>query len=413
MKIVKLVFLLTAFSITFANAKVQKEDELIMKAIFYTQYKQSKEAAVVWKKLFDATNNQKYLVEYFYASLTYRDIKDIIKEIKSSLNKKKSKELYELLAALYTKEGDTDGVLEAVENLNSNNSESMYELAYLYTIKGKHNKALSLYKKIYEQDKSWSALKGIISILAQNGKIKEASNMLWSAIKDSKSKMPKDTYIVYTGLIDYKKETKKAIFAFKKLYKLTNDKKYVKQLISLYPYEKDYNSIIDILEKTHYDNKLLYELYLSKQDSISAYKLLYYLYKDSKDPKWLAEKAILTYEIANGFEAVDSRVVDSVSSLFDRAIELVGQDATYYNYYGYTLIDYSKEIPKGIKLVKEALKLEPNNIFYLDSLAWGYYKTKRCNDAKNIVKKIKKLAKEPLEDDIIKHIKKINSCKEK
>ena len=411
MKIVNLIFALLLL-LTVANANNRSEDELIVKAIYYANNKKPKEAANIWKTLFEKTNNQKYLVEYFYAALSYKDIKDVIKEIKASLSKKKSKELYELLASLYSQQGDTNGVLDTIEHIQGNNVESLYELAYLYTIKGKKDKALKIYKRIYKKDKSWDALKGILSILSSQKKLDEASKILWKAIKDNKH-LPKDAYLVYVGLVDYKKDTDNIIYAYKKLFLLTGKKEYIKQLISLYLYKKDYDSIIKILELTHYDNKLLYELYISKQKIVLAYKVLYKLYKDTKDPKWLAEKAILTYEVANKYKAVDDNTIKELSRLFEESFKKGAGTPTYYNYYGYTLIDYNKEIAKGIKYVKKALKKEPHNIYYLDSLAWGYYKHKECKKAKKIVNSIGSKEKKILEEDIIEHINKIKRCKER
>ncbi len=409
MKIINILLLL--LFTTSINAKVVSEDEQIIRAIYYIEHNKNREASLIWKELFEVTNNQKYLIEYFYSALSYKDIKEVIKELKSSLGKKKSKELYELLASLYSKEGNTDGVLEVVESLKNDDAESMYELAYLYSINGKQNKSLNIYKKLYKKEKSWEALKGILSILSVQGKTKEATDILWRAIKSKK--MPKDAYLVYVGLIDYKKDTKKAIFTFKKLLKITHDRRYIKQLISLYLFSKDYDSIIKILNKSRYDDKLLYELLLSKQKFVRAYMVLYRLYESSKDARWLTEKAILTYEIASKYKAIDSRVISRVSELFDRSIKRGVSSPTYYNYYGYILIDHNKDIKKGISLVKKAVSVEPKNIYYLDSLAWGYYKLKDCNRAKKVVDKIVKIKSKNLEPDIKQHIKIIKKCKVK
>ena len=406
-----ILLLLLTFLQLEAKKVVVNEDELIIKAIYYSDNKNPKESAKIWKKLFEKTNDEKYLVEYFYTALQYKDIKDVIKELKVTLSKKKNKELYELLAALYSKEGNTDGLLEVIKDTASNDVESMYELAYLYTIKGKDKEALDIYKKIYEKEKSWEALKGELSILAKQNRLKEASNLLWMAINSNKN-LPKDAYLVFVGLLNFKEDTSKAIYAFNRLYELTNNKEYLKQLISLHLYKKDYDSIIKLLEKTHYDDKLLYELYLSKKRLVDAYKLLYHMYQKSKNPKWLAEKAILTFEIATKYKAKDKRVINEVSRLFDRAIKEGAKSPTYYNYYGYTLIDEDKDVKKGIALVKKALKEEPDNIYYLDSLAWGYYKLKNCKKAKEIMRKIKKIKEQPLEDEILKHDKIIQKCKE-
>ncbi len=408
--IVILVFL-SMLQINASNLDIN-EDELIMKAIYYSEHNQPKDAAKIWKKLFENSNKESYLVEYFYTSLQFKKINEVIKELKASLAKKKNEELYELLASLYQKEGNTDALLEMLEDRSSSNDiESLYQIAYLYSIKGKYDKALKIYKQIYNKDKSWNALKGILSILAKQNKINEASNILWDAIHKNQN-LPNEALLVYAGLIDLKKDNKKAIYIFNKLYSKTKDKKYIKQLISLYLYNKDYDSIIKILEKSRYDDKLLYELYLSKKRAVDAYMLLDSLYNKTKNPKWLAEKAILTYEIASNLKAVDKRVVDRVDELFEKALKKGVRTPTYLNYYGYTLIDNDVDIKKGIKLIKEALKGEPDNIYYLDSLAWGYYKLKDCKKAKEIMKKIKEIESQNLEDEILKHQKAIDECKE-
>ena len=409
MKTVKYILVALLLSSFVYSGDKRSEDELIIKALVYTE-SNPKEAAAAWKKLFELTNNEKYLVEYFYASLAYRDIKDVIRELKVVLSKKKSKELYELLGGLYSKDGNTDGVIEVIEDMSDKDIDSMYELAYLYSLKGEDNKSLNIYKKIYQKEHSWKSLKGVISILYKQKKEAEASALLWKAIQ--KDKLPTEAYMVYAGFLNLKKDSNKAIYVFKKLYSTTKDKKYLKQLISLYLYKKDYDSLIKLLEKTHYDDSLLYELYISKQESIKAFGLLDDLYEKTKNPKWIGEKAILTYEIANSYDAVDKRVIKAMSNLFEKAFKLGLNTPMYYNYYGYTLIDYDYEIKKGIEYVKKAIAIDSKNIFYLDSLAWGFYKLGMCAKAKKIASDMQKLGKIE-EDDILEHIKKIENCKDK
>ncbi len=411
MKTVKYIFvaLLLSSFVYAGNKQNQNEDALIMKALVYAN-SNPKEAAQTWKKLFELTNNEKYLVEYFYSSLAYRDIKDVIKELKVVLSKKKSKELYELLGGLYSKDGNTDGVIEVIEDMSDKDIESMYELAYLYSLKGDDNKSLSIYRKLYKKEHNWKSLKGVISILYKQKKEKEASDLLWKAIQ--KDKLPTEAYMVYAGFLNLTKDSNKAIYIFKKLYSKTKDKKYIKQLISLYLYKKDYNDLIKLLEQTHYDDSLLYELYISRKEIVKAYKLLDGLYKESKNPKWIGEKAILTYEIASSYNSVDKKVLKRMSNLFDKAFKLGLKGAMYYNYYGYTLIDYDYELNKGIEYVKKAVAIDSKNIFYLDSLAWGYYKLGKCTEAKKVATDMLKLG-QIKEEDILEHIKKIENCKDK
>jgi predicted Zn-dependent protease len=387
------------------------EDEMIVEGIVYAQ-KSPQKAAQKWKELFEKTNDENYLMEYFYASLKYRDIKDVIKELKTILAKKKSKDLYELLASLYSKEGDTKGLLSLVESMSIKDISSMYELAYLYAIEGNDKKALALYREIYQKDKSWDSLKGVLSTLARLKRLNEAKETLWSELHKN-SKLPQEAYGVLLGLVDQSKEPQKALFALKKLYKTTKKPEYVKSMISVYIFTKEYEKLVDLLEQTGYDNKLLYELYLSNGETEKAFKLIHGNYAETKDPKWLAEEAVLTFELAQQYNAVDRRVIDRVAELFEKAFSAGVSSAEYFNYYGYTLIDSGVKVKRGVEFVKKALKMQPKNIYYLDSLAWGYYKLKQCKEAKAVVAKIKKLHKSSkMEDEISEHIKKIQKCKE-
>jgi tetratricopeptide (TPR) repeat protein len=395
----------------FLSAQSDNEDQLIIKALYY-EVNNPKMAAEVWKKLFVLTNNDEYLIEYFNAAIAYKDLKEVIDELKAILSKKHSKELYELLANLYIKDGNNNSAINMLENVKKLDIDSLYQLAYLYSLSGKDDKALEIYTKIYNKERTWESLKGKLSILAKNKKQDKIKEILWQAINENKN-FPTEAYMVLAGLLDYKKDTQKAITVFKKLYEKTKDKEYLKQLISLYLYKNDYISLIPLLKETSYDNKLLFEIYVANKDMVDAYKLIDRLYKERKNPKYIAEKAILTYEIASKYEAVDNRVIKRASELFEKAFELGVKEKMYYNYYGYILIDSGYNVQKGVELVKVSLQKEPNNIFFLDSLAWGYYKLKEYKKAKEVVQKIQSLSKEITEDEILEHIEIIQKSKEK
>jgi len=359
--------------------------------------------------LYDLTKKDDYIVEYFNSSLKFKDIKDVIAELKGILNKDKSKKLYNLLATLYVKDGNNASAIDILsKDTASLDVDSLYNLAYLYSLANRDDDALKIYEKIYNKDKSWDSLKGILSLLAKKNEADEVVDRLWSEL-NSNDKLPKEAYLIFANLIDYKKDTIRAIYVYRKLYEMTNKKEYIKQLISLYLYSKDNKNLIKLLTKTNYDDKLLFELYVSTEEYDKAYLLADKLYKETNDPKYIAEKAMQTYEIANKYKTVDKKTISEMSNLFDQAFGKGVDDAMYYNYYGYILIENDIDIPKGIELIKLALTKDPNNIYYLDSLAWGEYKLKKCNDAKKIVSKMKSLSN--LKDsDINKHIKTIEDC---
>jgi len=92
---------------------------------------------------------------------------------------------------------------------------------------------------------------------------------------------------------------------------------------------------------------------------------------------WLANIAILKYELQYPLQ----NTIDD----FERAINMGANEAVFLNYYGYILIDHSVDIAYGIELVKKALEQNPDSVYYLDSLAWGYYKLGKCDEAKELI----------------------------
>jgi tetratricopeptide (TPR) repeat protein len=56
-----------------------------------------------------------------------------------------------------------------------------------------------------------------------------------------------------------------------------------------------------------------------------------------------------------------------------RAIELNSQNAPALNYLGYTWAEMGVQLDEAEALIQRALKIEPNDGFYIDSLGWVYY----------------------------------------
>ena len=57
------------------------------------------------------------------------------------------------------------------------------------------------------------------------------------------------------------------------------------------------------------------------------------------------------------------------------------------NTYGFLLCEYEIDILKGLKLLREVVRMKPSNFSYLDSLGWGYFKS---GDKKTAITNLKK-----------------------
>jgi len=191
-----------------------------------------------------------------------------------------------------------------------------------------------------------------------------------------------------------------------RLYDNTKDTKYSGTIIKLYNYKKDTISLIQFLEKSGSDDALLLQMYINTRNYPRVVSLGDKLYKEEGDSYYLGQSAIFEYEGAK--DKNDPKMVDSVMKKLKQVIE-VSNDPVYLNYLGYLLIDHDIDVKAGMGYVKEALKAEKESPFYLDSLAWGYYKQGQCTKALKLMKKVQKnLGKEDAE--VNAHIKVIQKC---
>jgi len=87
---------------------------------------------------------------------------------------------------------------------------------------------------------------------------------------------------------------------------------------------------------------------------------------------------------------------------FNRAIKLNPDYAEAYNYLGYMYIDRGKKLNKSIKLIKNALEIEPENGYFVDSLGWGYYKKGMLEEAMLQLERALELTKAEEDDSIIR-----------
>ena len=164
------------------------------------------------------------------------------------------------------------------------------------------------------------------------------------------------------------------------------DNKFLDDMIAIYYYSNDFDKIIELLKKYDYKRELLIDAYAHKKDYKTAIKMARDEFMKTKNYDFLAIEAIYEYESAG--KNVDAKTLSSVVAKFENIAPQL-KDPVHLNYYGYILIDHDLDVRKGIELVRRALQKDPDSPYYLDSLAWGYYKLGECDKAKNEMAKIK------------------------
>ena len=81
------------------------------------------------------------------------------------------------------------------------------------------------------------------------------------------------------------------------------------------------------------------------------------------------------------------RKYDQAEMQYRRVLDANPQNAEGLNDYGYMLADRGVQLPEATSMIERALKVDPNNGAYLDSLGWAYFKQDRLPEAEQYLRK--------------------------
>jgi tetratricopeptide (TPR) repeat protein len=101
------------------------------------------------------------------------------------------------------------------------------------------------------------------------------------------------------------------------------------------------------------------------------------LARESPDDAKLSSKFYFSY----GAACERAGDADKAVKLFRKCLELDPEDDTAANYLGYMWADKGTNLEEALGLIQRAVKLDPNNGAYLDSLGWVLFKLGRYDEA--------------------------------
>lgn len=382
------------------------EDLLIMKALEYQRLGRYDDVVKTFKTLYEKSNKVNYLEEEARASSisndqvrTYRILGDAMDKYPKNLFFKKLQSGYYIKAKNYPMAEKI-----ALEILNKERtSENLSMLGDIYFMEKSYNLSLKYYESAFKMDKSEDLLLNMVNLLYKFlDRKKEAISYLETYIRIQSAS--ENVYFTLIRIYGEEKNIDGLISTYEELYKEFKKDEYGKKVIELLIYKKDKDAAITFLEKSNYNPQMLLDIYTSTRDYNNAYRIAEKIYNKTNDVNFLGKMAIFQYE-ANK-DKLNTKILKSISNKFERVLKDI-QDPLYLNYYGYLLIDHDLDVKKGIKLVKLALQVDKNSPFFLDSLAWGYYKLNQCAKALEVMKK---LINETNEPEVLMHYKLIQKC---
>ena len=310
-----------------------------------------------------------------------------------------------------------EALLNAQKLANLFKSDINYELlGTIYLQQKDYLKAYEFFEKSFVLNKSANTFLNLTNIQYFNLSQKtEAINKIEQYIKDKGH----DFNLSIQLLTFYEKEQqaqkmipllKQMYFEYKKNKENSENNELeifdkTKLLLTKYIAKDNVGNAIEFLEQNQDEDEILLNLYKITNQPQKAYDLLGRLYASSYNFDYLAQQAIIEFEMAEN----KKNIINSVITKLEKVTQNM-DNHIYENYLAYILIDFDLNVSKGVLLVKKALQEEPNNIAYLDTLAWGEYKLKNCKEANKQMKRV--IDEIGLNDEEIKlHWEKIKECK--
>ena len=383
------------------------EDRLTMSALYLRQIGDYQDSTKLFHTLYDKTKRVEYRIEEIKNLIVLKDLKKAQNEALALLKEyPNSLELLRITSYLYLLQKDLKNAKKyMLKAIKLSKSPQDYEfLASIYMSEKKYDLALKYYQSAYAIKKSDEIVDKMATImfLYLNRKSEAISYL------ETHSRIFGCSKVVCLKLASFYaaiNDINSLLNVYQRLYKRYQDDVFGIKIVQIYIYQKKYEDAISFLEKNRLNDELLLELYELTKEYKKASKLALSLYQKSKKLDFLAKSAMFEFESS---KVKDKKLLKDVSNKLEKVLEK-DKNAIYLNYLGYLYIDYDLDIDRGIKLIKDALKQEPNSPYYLDSLAWGYYKKQKCKEAYKIIKRVvKKLG---LNDKEVKfHYEKIKEC---
>jgi tetratricopeptide (TPR) repeat protein len=412
----RLIFFILFLFTSLASATEEREDLLIMMAIDSEKTNTHSQSFNYYNKLYQTTQKNNYLKKAIYYSFQAKEFNSMyLLSQQAIIEFPENKEYYsqQIIVALLSQAKTEKAMKEAKKLLKKYPNATSYEIManVYYSIKDYANSS-KYYESAYTINQNETTLIKLTTILYTYLDQKDVALAYLETYLQTKGctkRVCDKLMIIYQeqGNVDGMLSILNRMYLkYRKNPALDQTTLIIQNLIVTLLEKKDIKEAIKFLEKTQIDQTKLINLYYQDGQLEKALKMTRKLYRKTRKPELLGNIAMYQFELATDKQKVMKHVIAN----FELALSSGINNASYQNYYGYLLIDFNIDVKKGIDLITSALKTSPNNVAYLDSLAWGFYKLGECEKSLIIMKKV--ISVTGLKDHEIKlHWNNIKECK--
>ncbi|MBF0282263.1 MAG: tetratricopeptide repeat protein [Zetaproteobacteria bacterium] len=253
-------------------------------------------------------------------------------------------------------------------------------LASIYVERGNIDEGIAIYQSLLQEsgeDVSYLGTLGIIYFSQQN--YQQAANYFDRAYAENPDE--KNTFYLAASLEALEKNSE-AIALFKQITK-TPTPMHQEIMLRL--------ARLEMIEKSYLDAEQHLQMLIQEQPSKLAYSLLSNLYLITQDYQKLLDETDIAAESENWVtttllfnRSVAYESLKQYRYLEDSLKALLEMDANHpeaLNFLGYSYVEQGIKLDEAKALIERALAITPDNGYYIDSLAWLYFKQGHYQEA--------------------------------
>lgn len=277
-------------------------------------------------------------------------------------------------------------VLDYLEASELSSTQNRARLAQLLEENGRVEKAISIYEQIIDASDLPPQVRTRLALLYLQSGISQKAKELADEIMEKEPFNPFGYRVA--GYIEQDKQNfDKAAEYFEESIKKAPkfEPSYFDLLTAYFNAQKDEQArkVIGMINdkfkpsfQLHYYEGLLDYRKEDFPNALKSYEKALVIAKKS-DPSRLTH--FFYFQLGIAYERVKN--FDKCEVYFRKAIELRPDFAEAMNYLGYTWAENNIKLEEALKLIEQAVALDPSNAAYLDSLGWVYFKLDKLNKA--------------------------------
>lgn len=340
--------------------------------------------AVMTKLISKRKNNPNALYAYSQLAFLVGNLDDALKTIKKVIKLQPEwTEAYILQSNIFVRQGYKAHAIEVlrqtVEAQSDNSKLRMFYARNLVDAK-QFDEAVKQFSELEDDDKHQHEARYALGLLTlQMNKPKQAAEYFSQLLEDKKRVVESQYYLAQS--FELQNELDRAITEYKKI----NNNQYsfeaslrIALILAKQGHLKDARERLQNISPDSLDKEL--RVYLTEGEILNAakqYEDALELYTEALQQ--LTDNNRLLY--ARALTAEKLGKIDEAVKDLESIVKREPENAQALNALGYTLIDKTKHIEKGLEYIKKAYKLEPDDAAIHDSMGWAYYRLGQYDEA--------------------------------